>query len=134
MWWSDIINQSLRNKFYINEVNAIQQSAYSPITSAHPMRSISPNPIQPVTQSGHPIVNPSHPVAQPGRLMIQPVNHNPDHPIIQTANHNHGYDIDDHGNVTATNTIHIEHTDTSTRQLDYVTPNPLAAGSLWLKK
>jgi hypothetical protein len=116
MWLSEIINQTLCDKFYTKKYiyefnNPMQQ--YSPIQSAHAIQPppIASHPIQPI-----PAIHP-----------IQPIVH-PNNPMIQAANHDS--DIDSHQNLDLVNKIHIEHTDTATQHLNYVTQNPLAAGSL----
>jgi hypothetical protein len=129
MWLSEIINQSLCNKFYTKKYiyeNPMQQPTYSPTQSANAMRST----ISPI-QSAHAIQPPpiaSHPIQPiPATHPIQPIVH-PNNPMIQAANHDS--DIDSHQNLDLVNKIHIEHTDTATQHLNYVTQNPLAAGSL----
>jgi hypothetical protein len=131
MWLSEIINQSLCNKFYTKKYiyeNPMQQPTYSPTQSANAMRST----ISPI-QSAHAIQPPpiaSHPIQPiPATHPIQPIVH-PNNPMIQAANHDSHYDVDSHNNVNAVKDIHIEHADTVTQHLDYVNQNPLAAGSL----
>jgi hypothetical protein len=118
MWLSEIINQSLCDKFYTKKYiyefnNPMQQSTYSPIQSAHAIQPppIASHPIQPI-----PAIHP-----------IQPIVH-PNNPMIQAANTDS--DIDSHHNLNLVDKIHIEHAATATQYLDYVTQNPLAAGSL----
>jgi hypothetical protein len=131
MWLSEIINQSLCNKFYTKKYiyefnNPMQQPTYSPTQSANAMRST----ISPI-QSAHAIQPPpiaSHPIQPiPATHPIQPIVH-PNNPMIQAANHDS--DIDSHHNLNLVDKIHIEHADTATQHLNYVTQNPLAAGSL----